>query len=193
MKSLQLTKPHLIVIVGIPGSGKTFFAEQFSKTFNAPYLNYAELRAMVPDDAIADKIWEYVLGQLFLTKQTILVEGGGNTRNERQAYAAHARSHGYQILFIWVQTEPLTAQIRATKGVAGQKNTSFITDNEFNQATQRFQNIIASENYMVISGKHTYASQAKNVLKKLVQHRTDTTKLAPVSERPPRPGRVIIK
>ncbi|MBI3889304.1 hypothetical protein HY312_01855 [Candidatus Saccharibacteria bacterium] len=42
MKSLNLTKPHLIVVVGIPGAGKTYFGQQFSTTFNAPYLKYDE-------------------------------------------------------------------------------------------------------------------------------------------------------
>jgi predicted kinase len=197
MKSLQLTKPHLIVIVGIPGSGKTFFAEQFSKTFSAPFLNYVDLLALLQDDATTQTVWDYIFDQLCLTKQTLLIEGGGATRAERRDLTALARTKGYQTLYIWVQTEPVTAQMRATKN-----NGRALSENEFETAVKHFEPLVATEKYMVISGKHTYASQAKNVLKKLVSPRAEHVKAAspvvePRSDQPdtqssPRAGRITI-
>lgn len=195
MKSLQLTKPHLIVIVGIPGSGKTFFGSQFSKTFNAPFVNFAELQETFGDDHAA-RAWDYMLDQLCLTKQTLILEGPGNTRHERRTLAAFARSKGYQILFVWVQTEPVTAQNRATKGMPGTKQTSLLSEDEFANYANRFEQLSTTEPYMVISGKHTYASQAKNVLKKLVVPRQENAKVPTGESRPekaaPRPGRITI-
>jgi predicted kinase len=163
MKSLQLTKPHLIVVVGVPGSGKTFFAEQFAETFSAPYINYADLHTILHDSKIADEVAEYTLDQIFRTKQTLLIEGRGNAKVERQTIAAQAKKHGYEPLFIWVQTEPVTAKSRALK----QSRSS----DEFDQLTKKFTPLAATEKYVVISGKHTYASQAKVVLKKLASPR----------------------
>lgn len=196
MKSLQLTKPHLIVVVGIPGSGKSFFASQFSKTFNAPFLNFTELQSTFGDD-LASKVWDYTLDQLCLTKQTVILEGPGNTKNERRALSAFARSKGYQTLFIWVQTEPATAQNRATKGTPGAQQTSLLSPDEFVDYASRFEQLAPGEQYMVISGKHTYASQAKNVLKKLVEPRKNSTKISAPAERPlentpQRSGRITI-
>jgi len=196
MKSLQLTKPHLIVIVGIPGSGKTYFGAQFSKTFNAPFLNFAELQATF-GDGHAPKIWDYVLDQLCLTKQTLILEGPGGTKSERQTLSAYARSKGYQTLFVWVQTEPITAQNRATKGTPGVQQTSLLSPDEFVNYASRFEQLTPAEPYMVISGKHTYASQARNVLKKLVEERKVDAKIQAPAERSagattPRPGRITI-
>jgi len=195
MKLLQLTKPHFIIIVGIPGAGKSFFGSQFSKTFNAPYLNFSDLQSTFGDE-LALKAWDYTLDQLCLTKQTIILEGPGNTRNERRTLSAFAKSKGYQALFVWVQTEPVTAQYRATKGVPGNSQISLLTQDEFIDYSNRFEQLTAGEPYMVISGKHTYASQAKHVLKRLVEPRKANAKL-PTAERAPakpssRPGRITI-
>lgn len=196
MKSLQLTKPHLIVIVGIPGSGKTYFGSQFSKTFNAPFLNFGELQTTFGDSQ-APKIWDYILDQLCLTKQTLILEGPGGTKSERQTLNAYARSKGYQTLFVWVQTEPITAQNRATKGTPGVQQTSLLSADEFVNYASRFEQLTPAEPYMVISGKHTYASQARNVLKKLVEERKVDAKIQAPAERSsgtaaPRSGRITI-
>jgi len=44
MKPLSLSKPHVIVTVGIPGSGKSFFAEHFAATFKAPLISGERIR-----------------------------------------------------------------------------------------------------------------------------------------------------
>lgn len=145
----------------------------------------------------AASAWDYMLDQLCLTKQTIILEGPGSTKHERRTLATFARSKGYQVLFVWVQTEPVTAQNRATKGMPGAKQTSLLSEDEFANYANRFEPLTPAEPYMVISGKHTYASQAKNVLKKLVEPRKESTKVPTGNDRPsekatPRPGRITI-
>ena len=185
MKSLNLTKPHLIVVVGIPGAGKTFFGHQFSTTFNAPYLRYDELYEFSQDHAVIDRIWDFTLDKLAQTKQTLLLEGPGVTKNERRQLSELAHAYGYQALFIWVQTEPGTAEMRATKGVGKIKPLYPLNAKEFEERARTFENLSTYENYMVISGKHTYASQAKNVLQRLTQPRSEKVKIAPAAKRPP--------
>jgi predicted kinase len=179
MKSLNLSKPHLIVVVGIPGAGKTFFAQQFSKMFGAPYLRYEDLYEFSSDAHAIDRIWDFTLDKLALTKHTLVLEGPGATKLERRQISELARAYGYKALYIWVQTEPVTAGMRATKGVGKIKPLYPISSQEFDQKADAFEALSAGENYMVISGKHTYASQAKNVLQKLTQGRSEKTKLSP--------------
>ena len=202
MKSLNLTKPHLIVVVGIPGSGKTHFATQFSDMFGAPYLNYTDLEEITEDAGVQQKVWEFTLNKLIQTKQTMLLEGQGESKAERRLLATYARTHGYQPLYIWVQTEPLTAQLRATRGIGKQKAARLISEEEFQARSASFEPLVANEPYMVISGKHTYASQAKNVLKKLAAPRAEKAKTMTIDKRPepsqtstlpqPRRGRITI-
>jgi len=59
MKSLQLDKPHAIVVIGIQGSGKTFFAEKFATTFKAPYIEQAFFNGAARDAKAASDLFEY--------------------------------------------------------------------------------------------------------------------------------------
>ena len=110
MKSLNLTKPHLIVVVGIPGAGKTYFAEQFSTTFNAPFVSTQAVESLVGNMDTAKATVNYILAKLVQTKQTLLIEGFGSTRAERHDIAQFARNKGYEPLFIWVQTDQIPRQ-----------------------------------------------------------------------------------
>ena len=184
MKSLNLTKPHLIVVVGIPGAGKTFFGHQFSTTFNAPYLRYEELYEFSNDESATQSLWDFMLDKLAQTKQTLVLEGPGATKLDRRQISELAHAYGYQALYIWVQTEPTTAQMRATKGVGKVKPLYPLSNKEFTERAAVFEPLTPGENYMVISGKHTYASQAKNVLQKLTQARGQNTKIVTTGTRP---------
>ena len=44
MKSLSLAKPLVLVVIGLPGAGKSFFARQFSETFGAPMVSGDRIR-----------------------------------------------------------------------------------------------------------------------------------------------------
>jgi len=171
MKSLQLSKPYLLVMVGMPGAGKTTFATQFAATFNAPLINYAELGELVgrnPD--LAYRVADYTIDQLLRTKQTFIIDGPGDKQADRRQIIALAKHHGYTPLFIWVQTEPTTAEIRAVR----QKGAT-MSKAAYDQRVAAFEFLTNLEPVLVISGKHTYSAQARTVLKKLVTDRPSVT------------------
>lgn len=183
MKSLQLTKPHMLVAVGLPGSGKTFFAERFSDTFNAPYVDYGYYSRVTGSDESGSELADHTIDLLIRTEQTMVIEGRGTTKAERKLMVEAAAKKGYQMLFVWVQTEPGTAEQRAvyTKGAT-------MTQSQFDKQAAAFENLVANEQYVVISGKHTFSSQAKTVLKKLVTERpTTAAKPKIIATRPPAP------
>ena len=178
MKSLSLTKPHMIVMVGIPGSGKSFFAEKFSSTFHAPYINYQKVSSLTQDNV--GEICFYLLEELLKTQQTIVFDGLADTRAERVELAKRARDAGYEPLFIWTQTDVATAKARAVSPKKG------LSSDEYDQLHRRFTPPTAAEKPLVISGKHTYATQARVVLKKISSPRAEisTHHTAPVREQP---------
>lgn len=190
MKSLSLTKPHLILVVGVPGSGKTFFAEKFAETFNAPYVSTEKIDTLLGDAAAATKdIMNYQLDELLKTKQSILVEGAAETRTDRAEIARKAKTAGYELLTTWVQTDPATAKGRATRKSSGKTNRIYSSD-EYDRLVKRFTAPNASEKPLVISGKHTYATQAKVVLKRLSAPRAEiSVHTTPIAQREQRPGR----
>lgn len=167
-------------MVGIPGAGKSFFAEHFASTFDAPFVGYGRLREELfnepsfsdDEDAIMRRVSDYLLDELFKTRQTFIYEGVMHARTDRQAIAQTARSHGYEPLFVWVQTESATARQRALKAT---KNKPALSSERFDTLIGRFTTPNEAEKAVVISGKHTYASQLKIVLQRLIGPRPSTT------------------
>lgn len=190
MKSLSLTKPHLILVVGVPGSGKTFFAEKFAETFSAPYVSTDKIETILQDKTSASKdIVNYQLDELLKTKQSIIVEGISDTRTERAEMAKKARTAGYELLVTWVQTDPATAKGRSTRAGSNKANRIYSSD-EYDRLAKRFTAPNASEKPLVISGKHTYATQAKVVLKRLSAPRAEiSVHTTPIAQREQRSGR----
>ena len=203
MKSLSLAKPHLIVMVGVPGAGKSFFASQFADMFNAPCVSYDQIRATITNNQpvfsrveqeIVDELAHDQLDQLLVTKTTIVIDGGSDTRTSRQEMARRARVNGYKTLFVWVQTDPNTAKQRATVGTRGRGSQPVLLDHEqYMSIIRRFTPPNQNESFIVISGKHTYATQAKTVLKKLSEPRAVQPTSPPNPEnRHDKPGRRVI-
>ena len=186
MKPLTPTVPHVIIMVGIPGAGKTAFAEHFAKTFHAPFINTA---AIAHDASIslrsAVTVTEILFNELLKTKQTIIYEGPTTKRTQRIALMQHILKAGYTPLLVWVQTESIEARKRATRKQAVAPHTY----DTFDTALYGFNAPTAAEKPIVMSGKHTYATQVKIVLKHLAKSRPN---LPPEEQPQVRSGRNII-
>jgi len=195
MKPTDGTKPHIIIMVGIPGSGKSFFAEQFATTFKSPIISFNRLRSELfnaptfspTEDAIINQVANYMLDEMFKTGRTIIYEGLSNQRNERTEIARKSRDVGYDPMFVWVQTEPASAQKRSVKPTDGRPA---MTAEQFEARMKQFSPPHISECAVVISGKHTYNSQLKIVLKGIV---TPPPKPVFISERPTRTSNRLIR
>jgi predicted kinase len=180
MKPAETVKPHLIIMVGIPSSGKSFFAEHFAETFKAPIVSYDIIRKEFfsnptfseEENEMIRKVSNYILSEFLKTKKTVIFEGQTDLRAERFELAKGARLAGYEPLFIWVQTETMTSRKRATKS---NPEKPAITGDEFDAKLKKFNTPNKNEQFIVISGKHTYASQLKIVLKHLIQPRPEVS------------------
>lgn len=175
MKPLTPSTPHIILMVGIPGAGKTHFAQHFAKTFNAPFLNHHALTDITEtSDKNGLELSAHLLDELMKTQRTLILESPLGSRKARQAVAKKAKAAGYSTLIVWVQTDSGEARRRSTKrGGRHSRET-------FDSALESFQPLHSAENFVVISGKHTFATQVKSVLRHLAEPRTIVT--------PPRPS-----
>lgn len=183
MKSYQLARPHAILVVGIPGSGKTFFAQHFSETFRAPFIEDRLIMSHVPDEAAADEILKVLLGEIAKTKQTFVYEPLLGDQITRSEFARWARSLNYVPLIIWVQTDEATAAKRARK--------NGISKSDFSELMRKFNPPHAVEKPVVISGKHTKPSQTRTVLTRLsANHPVEPVQVPP---RQPQPTTIRVK
>ncbi len=168
MKSLHLSVPHIIATVGMPGAGKTQFSEQFAEMFGAPQLTTSSIAALTDDTKAMHDTIDMFLKEFMKTKQTIVYDGLTEKRVARAELVRAARMAGYKVLFVWVQTDLATAKSRWTKSRRADES-------EFEQLMRQFSAPHESEPFVVISGRHTYSTQAKTVLRKLTQPRAVAT------------------
>lgn len=198
MKSLSLSRPLIIMVIGIPGSGKSFFARQFAETFAAPLVSVDFLRhTLVPnssysqeEDEVIGELTDAQLVELVKTSKSIVVDGGANSLVGRRSVTNLAKKHNYGTLLIWVQTDAPTAELRSLKRSnrrKGDELNSPMSDEAFARNIKAFEQPSRHENYVVISGKHTFATQVRVVLKKIVAPRdqlSDTTAPRTPASRP---------
>ena len=202
MKALNLAVPYVIFVIGRPGVGKTQFATKFSETFQLPYIEADRLRRAVnaqpefssAEQETVDQLMTLQMNELFKTKTSFLLEGSTEAKTVRQNLAKFAKSQGYEPLFVWVQTDQATARTRATKASRFNKHkTILLSDERFDQLSRRFTAPSETEKPVVISGKHTYGSQIKSVLKRLAfKNRPETPALTVPKRQTMKPGSIKI-
>ncbi len=171
------TKPTLFLLLGLPGSGKTFFAKNFAKEYNIPYINANFFRHLLIDQPNYSKQEEIklnnltldLLNQFFKTKKSILVEANFNKRIIRSAYEKLAKKNGYKTTVIWVKNDAEESQYRATTKTRFKAKDFLIDDQQFKKISSTFTAPSARENVIVISGKHAFKNQYKTLLKKIAE------------------------
>jgi hypothetical protein len=107
-----------------------------------------------------------------------------------------AKKSNYDAQIVWVQTDPATSRTRALKRNpekrVDDKYSPSLSEQTFEALARRFTEP-TRENHVVISGKHTYSTQAKMVLRKMVAareaaadvvHRQETEQANQSTQRP---------
>ena len=83
MKHLELSPPLLIIVMGLPGSGKSFFGRQLAEEYALPRISEDVIRYELfekpqfnNDEAdIIERIFNYALSQVVVTGETVICEG----------------------------------------------------------------------------------------------------------------------
>lgn len=179
MQSVRPNKPLLLVTVGIPGSGKSYFARRFSEMFSAPLISFDEIRYELFNDvsfsedenAIVARIAGLQVRELLKLHKTVIIDGGHNPKVSRLELAKIAKKNDYGVLYVWVQTDENTARersLRRSSRAGDDLLNRSLTRDEFESQARKFTAPSDYEKYVVISGRHNFPSQARIVLKKMI-------------------------
>lgn len=150
-------KPRALLIFGAPCSGKTTFAEGFSRKFNLAYYN---LDSLMEENGFSKETVMILLEQILKTKQTIIIEGCLNTELERTEMRNLLRSHGYMPALIWIQTDFSTIKLRLKSRFRSVSKAKEFYD----QSVSEVEAPTDIEKPIILSGKHTFETQSKHVL-----------------------------
>lgn len=184
MKELKTARPLVIVLIGLPGAGKSTFAREFSTVFGAPTIEVGLLQREIfgtkaptldQQDGVK-RAYNALAAELFKSKRMFILDGNANTYADRSDIRALAKKAGYDVLFVWVQTSEPVARARATKPVKSATNLP-LSDTAFTKAGKLLEAPRANEDHIVVSGQRLFASQVRPILKKIAEGHTASLSL----------------
>lgn len=149
-----------ILVFGAPCSGKTTFSEQFAAQFNATFY---DLDSLQQEHNLSRQFILLLVSEVAKTGATLVIEGGNDTEKDRKELVEILRNAGYTPTLIWIQTDVSTIRMRLKNKLKSVEKAKQVYES-------RIKTLEAPSNAeapIVLSGKHTYPTQLKQVLTQL--------------------------
>ena len=153
----NISKPRALLVFGAPGSGKTTFSEKFAKKFGLAYYNLGDLKT---ENGFTHKNILTILELIARTNKTIILEGELSKQKYREEIRGLLKKAGYEPSLIWIQTDVATIRSRLKlkyKNIAKAKEA-------YEKAVSEIEAPVDEECPIILSGKHTFETQAKHVI-----------------------------
>lgn len=167
-------KPFVIFLYGFPGSGKTAFARQLVEEVNAAHLQQDRIVHEMAGENIAQaekpsrNTMNYMMREFLRAGVSVVYDADVHRKGERRILRDTVRKAKATPVLIWLQIDAETAFQRTQKRDRRKSDDHYAreyTKADFDGALTRMQNL-KDEDYIVISGKHTFQTQRAAVFKK---------------------------
>ncbi len=149
-----------ILVFGAPCSGKTTFSQQFAAQFNATFY---DLDLLQQEHNLSRQFILLLVAEIAKTGATLVLEGGNDTEKDRRELLSILRNAGYTPTLIWIQTDVSTIRARLKNKLKSVEKAKQVYDNR----VKALEAPSDAEAPIVLSGKHTYPTQLKQVLTQL--------------------------
>lgn len=170
MLKTKLTRPVVIMLLGYPGSGKSYTSSHIAELLGMALVSEDRIRESLFEEPKYTKDEQSVVMQMMIMMAEeyltlgipVMFDAGLNKTAERKNIRDIARKHKADTLLIWLQVDQETAKLRtkvAKKHGSDHEKVFDITQESF-QAPH-------NEDYVVASGKHTFDSQKQTIVRKL--------------------------
>lgn len=182
MEKILPEKPVLILLYGFPGSGKTYFSRQFCEEVHAAHLEEDRIRFELfetpryskQENFALGRIMEYMTNEFLTAGISVVYDMNAMRLSQRRNLREIARKQKAQILIVWFQVDADTAYLRNNKRDRRRLDDRYAAGynvDQFKELAAHMQQPDITEDFIVISGKHSYPSQRSGVMKKLADLR----------------------
>lgn len=177
---VQTNKPLFILLYGYPGAGKTHFARNLSDDLACAHVHgdkirfelFEEPRYDRQENGIVTQLMQYMSEEFLSAGINVIYDTNAMRRSTRAQLREMARKKGAKTLTVWFQMDAETAYDRTQKRdrrKADDKYAMEYTYDVFKRYITHMQHPEATEDYVVVSGRHTYPSQQTSFFKKLME------------------------
>lgn len=149
-----------ILVFGAPCSGKTTFSKQFAAQFNATFY---DLDTLQQEHNLSRQFILLLVSEIAKTGATLVIEGGNDTEKDRRELVEILRGAGYITTLIWIQTDVSTIRMRLKNKLKSVEKAKQV----YESRVKVLEAPSDAETPIVLSGKHTYHTQLKQVLTQL--------------------------
>lgn len=178
MAKLELAKPTLIMVYGFPGSGKTYLAKNLGETIHVAHVNGDKIRHQLfetprydrAENEIVDHLMEYMTEEFLDAGVSVVFDTNAIKKGQRRVLRDIARKKKAQHVLVWLQIDPDSAFARVSQRDRRKnedKHAQPLDRPLFDEIAARMQNPGHDEDYIVLSGKHSYPMQRTAIVKKL--------------------------
>jgi len=180
MNKSMIIRPTVLITYGYPGSGKSYFARQFAEDSTLAFINSDLLRHEFIDNPSYDKQENDTIDHLstfmlenFLKAGVSVVYDCNNSRiSTRKMITAIADRFKAETLIVWPQIDIETSFDRVNHRDARRTDDKYaepLDRTTFEDRVNKMQNPTDREDFVVISGKHSFQGQKQAVYKKLLE------------------------
>jgi predicted kinase len=175
---LVLNKPTLIMLYGFPGAGKTYFSRQLCEDLSAAHIQGDRIRFELfeqprydkQENEIVNHLMEYMTEEFLNAGISVVYDISAARLSQRRILRDLARKVHAESALIWMQVDLESAFARSIKRDRRKADDKFaapLDRTTFESLATQMQNPTTTEDFMVISGKHTYQTQRGAVIKRL--------------------------
>jgi predicted kinase len=169
------SKTFIVFLYGFPGAGKTAFARQLAQELGMAHLQQDRIAYEMfgesndKTQSPSRNVLDYMTREFLKAGVSVVYDGDIHRLADRRRLRDAARAAKAIPIMIWMQIDPESAFMREQKRDRRKSDDHYaktFTPESYEATIVRMQNP-DNEDYVVISGKHTFHTQKASVFKKL--------------------------